>query len=102
MADLRESVRELRGTIDALAAKKEPAQDKVLRLNVREAKSSTSLRVQQLSPATLASMVGSPLKLHLSPFLFASGHLLRRVTAAVASNALVFMMCSCLTYMWTC
>jgi hypothetical protein len=35
----------------------EPAQDKVLRLNVREARSSAALRLQQLSPATLASTV---------------------------------------------
>ncbi len=66
MADLRESVRELRGVIDALAANAEPPQDKVLRLNVREARASTALRVQQLSPATLLSLVrfdeGSPLR----------------------------------------
>jgi phage shock protein A len=59
MADLRESVKELRAVVDALAANVEPMQDKVLRLNVREARASTSLRVQQLSPATLTSMVGT-------------------------------------------
>ncbi len=57
MTELREAVRALRGAIEALASNLEPAQDKVLRLNVREARSSAALRLQQLSPATLASTV---------------------------------------------
>ena len=57
MADLRDAVRLLRGALDALAANAQLAQDKVLRLNVREARSSLALRVQQLSPATTASPV---------------------------------------------
>jgi hypothetical protein len=58
MADLRDAVRLLRGAVDALAANAEPAQDKVLRLNVREARGSLALRVQQLSRASTASLVG--------------------------------------------
>ncbi len=57
MTDLREAVRELRGAIDTLAVNLDPAQDKVLRLNVREARNSAALRLQQLSPATMASSV---------------------------------------------
>ena len=57
MADLRDAVRLLRSALDALAANAQPAQDKVLRLNVREARGSLALRVQQLSPATTASLV---------------------------------------------
>ena len=57
MADLRDAVRLLRGTVDALAANAVLAQDKVLRLNVREARSSLALRVQQLSHASTASLV---------------------------------------------
>lgn len=57
MSELREAVKELRGAIDTLAANVDPAQDKVLRLNVREARKSAALRLQQLSPATMASLV---------------------------------------------
>lgn len=57
MAELREAVKELRGAIGVLAANVDPAQDKVLRLNVREARRSAAIRLQQLSPATLASPV---------------------------------------------
>ncbi|CAL8462108.1 g1639 [Coccomyxa elongata] len=55
MAELREAVKGLRGAIGVLAANVDPAQDKVLRLNVREARRSAAIRLQQLSPATLAS-----------------------------------------------
>jgi hypothetical protein len=57
MSELREAVKELRGAIDMLAANVDPAQDKVVRLNVREARKSAALRLQQLSPATMASLV---------------------------------------------
>ncbi|KAK9906591.1 hypothetical protein WJX75_004621 [Coccomyxa subellipsoidea] len=56
MSELREAVKELRGAIDMLAANVDPAQDKVVRLNVREARKSAALRLQQLSPATMASL----------------------------------------------
>ena len=59
MAELREAVKDLRGAIGVLAANVDPAQDKVLRLNVREARRSAAIRLQQLSPATLASPVRS-------------------------------------------
>lgn len=57
MAELHEAVKGLRGAIGVLAANVDPAQDKVLRLNVREARRSAAIRLQQLSPATLASPV---------------------------------------------
>ena len=57
MADLRESVKELRGSIDALATNTELAQDKILKTNVRDARASAALRIQQLSTSTTSSMV---------------------------------------------
>lgn len=57
MADLRESVKELRGSIDALAMNTELAQDKILKTNVRDARASAALRIQQLSTSTTSSMV---------------------------------------------
>lgn len=57
MADLRESVKELRGSIDALAINTELAQDKILKTNVRDARASAALRIQQLSTSTTSSVV---------------------------------------------
>ena len=57
MADLREAVKELRSSIDALAINADLAQEKILMTNLRDARASASLRVQQLSVATTASMV---------------------------------------------
>ena len=59
MADLREAVKELRGAINALAANADLAQDKILKTNLRDARGSAALRVQQLSTSTTSSMVGS-------------------------------------------
>ena len=59
MADLREAVKELRGAIDALAANADLAQDKILKTNLRDARASAALRVQQLSTSTTSSMVRS-------------------------------------------
>ena len=57
MADLREAVKELRSSINALAINADLAQEKILMTNLRDARASASLRVQQLSVATTASMV---------------------------------------------
>ena len=57
MADLREGVAALRQALDALVANAAPAQDAVLRLNVREARLSLGRRVQQLSAASAAALV---------------------------------------------
>ena len=57
MADLREAVKELRSSIDALAINTDLAQEKILMTNLRDARASASLRVQQLSAATTGSMV---------------------------------------------
>ena len=57
MADLREAVKELRSSIDALAVNTDLAQEKILMTNLRDARASASLRVQQLSSATTASTV---------------------------------------------
>ncbi len=57
MADLREAVKELRGALDALAANADLAQDKILKTNLRDARASAALRVQQLSTSTTSSMV---------------------------------------------
>lgn len=62
MADLRESVKELRSSIDALAVNADLAQDKILKTNLRDARASAALRVQQLSTATMSSMVSSQLR----------------------------------------
>ena len=59
MADLREAVKELRGALDALAANADLAQDKILKTNLRDARASAALRVQQLSTSTTSSLVCS-------------------------------------------
>ncbi|CAL5227996.1 g11050 [Coccomyxa viridis] len=56
MADLREAVKELRGALDALAANADLAQDKILKTNLRDARASAALRVQQLSTSTTSSL----------------------------------------------
>ena len=57
MADLREAVKELRGSINALAANVDSAQEKILKTNLRDARASAALRVQQLSTSTTLSVV---------------------------------------------
>lgn len=57
MADLREAVKELRGSVNALAANVDPAQEKILKTNLRDARASAALRVQQLSTSTTLSVV---------------------------------------------
>ena len=57
MADLREAVKELRGSVNALVANVDPAQEKILKTNLRDARASAALRVQQLSTSTTLSVV---------------------------------------------
>ena len=78
MADLREAVKELRSSIDALAINADLAQEKILLTNLRDARASASLRVQQLSVATTASLVSSRLPSKATSRILLSAQLLRQ------------------------
>jgi hypothetical protein len=58
MVGLRSAVGDLREALAALANNGSVAEDGVLRLNVREARTSLNRRLAQLSPATFNTMVG--------------------------------------------
>ena len=80
MADLREAVKELRSSIDALAINADLAQEKILMTNLRDARASAALRVQQLSVATTASMVSFRLPSKATSQNVLSAQLLRQAS----------------------
>ena len=80
MADLREAVKELRSSIDALAINTDLAQEKILMTNLRDARASASLRVQQLSVATTASMVSFKVPSKATSQILLSAQLLRQAS----------------------
>ena len=59
LEDLRNSIAELRLAIADLNANTDPAETAVLKINVRESRSSLAMRLQRLTPASLVASVRS-------------------------------------------